>query len=218
LQSFLAHLKIKKTGFEFTTGDSYWFAYITALTVGLGDFYLQPEGLFVSDVFNWSSRLLGGFVVVSTFLGKVGDLISSFLPKRKETFCDYLQRTDAWGNIIDVPERTSLETLKYYVEAEEKTEVSEVSSCALVSDNDKFNSRHIQILLEKRHLLLRLLDDTQSELHQRLSKEKKSTEEGGLTLSELKQDEIIFENNLRQAQEIRSELESTQMKEQTKRI
>jgi hypothetical protein len=62
------------------------------------------------------------------------------------------------------------------------------------------------------------LDDTQSELHQRLSKEKKSTEEGGLTLSELKQDEIIFENNLRQAQEIRSELESTQMKEQTKRI
>ena len=41
-------------GFEATKADSYWFAYISTLTVGLGDFYLQPEGMFVSDVFSWS--------------------------------------------------------------------------------------------------------------------------------------------------------------------
>ena len=41
---------VQEPDFSHTVGDEYWFVYITLLTVGLGDFYLQPQGLFIANV------------------------------------------------------------------------------------------------------------------------------------------------------------------------
>mmetsp|Transcript_40958 Transcript_40958/g.98062 ORF Transcript_40958/g.98062 Transcript_40958/m.98062 type:complete len:151 (-) Transcript_40958:601-1053(-) len=58
-------------GFEVTMNESLWFAYISALTVGLGDFFLQPEVMFIEDVFIWSGIMLFGFVEITLVLNKV---------------------------------------------------------------------------------------------------------------------------------------------------
>jgi hypothetical protein len=42
-----------RADFYASNQDSWWFAYISTTTVGLGDFFLQPEVLFVDDVL-WS--------------------------------------------------------------------------------------------------------------------------------------------------------------------
>jgi hypothetical protein len=199
----------------------------------LGDFYLQPEGIFVSDVFGWSSRLLSGFVVVSMCLGKVGDLITSFLPKRTESFGDYLARTDRWGNVIDIPDRKSLETLQEFADAETEREAEamtamtrpratrapEPSSRSLMPAGESFNERHIEILLQKRQILVRLLDDTQRELQKRLEKDTAMTRGSTayhdlLTVLEMKYEETILERNLRHTRDLRSELETRRMEEE----
>jgi hypothetical protein len=83
--------------FDYTVSDSYWFSYISVLTVGLGDFFLQPQGMFISDVFQWTTLLLHGFVFISSFLGKFGDLLQKYFPSRGESLEHHLARTDLWG-------------------------------------------------------------------------------------------------------------------------
>ncbi|KAL3907566.1 MAG: hypothetical protein SGARI_003478 [Bacillariaceae sp.] len=165
-------------GYEVTKADSYWFAYISSLTVGLGDFYLQPEGMFVADVFSWSSAMLTGFVLVSTFLGKVGDLISSWLPEETESFGEYLKRTDLWsGKVIEPPQSNEINTLRELAVEEQGVKDGTIkvkgedlyTSTALAPDGKTFNEHKIEILKEKQDLLNKMLEDTQVEIEERIA-------------------------------------------------
>jgi hypothetical protein len=53
--------------------------------------------MFISDVFQWTTLLLHGFVFISSFLGKFGDLLTKYFPSRGESFEYHLARTDLWG-------------------------------------------------------------------------------------------------------------------------
>jgi hypothetical protein len=163
-------------GYEVTKGDSYWFAYISTLTVGLGDFYLQPEGMYVSDVFIWSSVMLTGFVLVGTFLGKVGDLVTSWMPEQSESFGEYLMRTDfRTGKVIDPPQSKDLKLLRELAEEQEGIDNGTIkvkgedlySSRTLAPDGKTFNEHKIKMLHEKKQLLTKLLQDTEMEMEQR---------------------------------------------------
>ena len=165
-------------GFEFTEADSYWFAYISTLTVGLGDFYLQPEGMFVADVFSWSSIMLSGFVLVSTFLGKIGDLVMSWMPAESESFGEYLKRTDfVTGKVIVPPESTELKDLREMVKEQEDIDDGKIkvkgedlyTSAALTPDGKTFNEKKIEMLKEKKEIVMKILEDTEAEMEHRIA-------------------------------------------------
>lgn len=164
--------------YEVTVADSYWFAYITTLTVGLGDYFLQPQGFYLIDVFRWAYRFLTGFVVVSTFLGKIADLVSSMFPQKGESLADHLARTDCRGNDtgLDVQQSKAVKTLQELVDDQQNENVAmsivgdEDDSLALGADGRPVNSQRTETLLQKRHLVLQLLERTESELEERIAK------------------------------------------------
>jgi len=51
--------------------DSYWFAYISTTTVGLGDYILLPDVLTTGDIVIWPLAFLIGFVFFAAFLEKI---------------------------------------------------------------------------------------------------------------------------------------------------
>lgn len=62
--------------------DALWFAFISTSTIGLGDYYLQPELIFASDTLKYSVLFLVGFVFLSTFFGKIAECLNLLLPKK----------------------------------------------------------------------------------------------------------------------------------------
>jgi len=228
-------------GYEVTKGDSYWFAYITTLTVGLGDFYLQSEGFFVSDVFSFASMFLAGFVLVSTFLGFVGELVMTFIPAKSESMEEYLARTDLQGNVIELRESKSLKVLKELLEEqndrrrqqqedEDGVVKSPKNKSALASgepvftsmtmapDGRPFNDHYIDILVQRRHLLIQLLQGTQQELDKRLDKGGKPETaywKGTFQLSDLEQEEAVLETYLQHTRMLRNQLEVSHVKQGT---
>lgn len=65
---------------EFPMNDAYWFAFISTTTVGFGDYYMQPEGLFVSDLLGLWGNFLVGFVLLSAFLTEISLLLGGWVP------------------------------------------------------------------------------------------------------------------------------------------
>jgi hypothetical protein len=61
---------------DFNFADGYWFAYISTTTVGLGDYYLDPEVLTSDDLIAWPLLFLVGFCFLSAFLGRLSELLS----------------------------------------------------------------------------------------------------------------------------------------------
>jgi len=183
---------------DYTPGDSYWFSYITLLTVGFGDFYVQPQGLFARDVIIWTTLLLYGFGILASFLDRFSNLIESWLPKRKEPFEYHLARTGILGTGINTPYSKSLDVLRELVEehfgeddpdgveehfgeddrdgradnplnARKRSSFSGRDDCALTSDGNNINLHRIKILTEKKTLLFKLLLENQSELEERMA-------------------------------------------------
>jgi hypothetical protein len=74
-------------------GDELWFAFISTSTIGLGDFYLQPEIIFSSDAMKYSVLFMIGFVFLSTFFGKIVETLSWLLPKQHNSLEQRLART-----------------------------------------------------------------------------------------------------------------------------
>jgi hypothetical protein len=80
--------------FEADARDSLWFAFISTSTIGLGDYFLQPELMFASDALKFSVYYLIGFVFLSTFLNKIGEFLSSMMPKRSNSLQARLKATN----------------------------------------------------------------------------------------------------------------------------
>ena len=79
---------------DFASGaDLYWFAYISTTTVGLGDFFLQPEVVFASDTVSFGVQFLVGFVFASTFFAKLGELVTGMVPNLGTRLPDQLKTT-----------------------------------------------------------------------------------------------------------------------------
>ena len=182
--------------FACTLGDSYWFSYITLFTIGLGDFYLQPQGIFPFYALLWSFLLLHGFGFMSSFLSKFSELAQSCFPQRAESLAYHLARTDLWGGGINIPISKSLEILKQLVEMDETPEYLDVESSTTIEafgsdgerrskhkygssfhgnerakapDGNTINYHRIRILIEKKNLLIKLLKDNQSEFEDRVN-------------------------------------------------
>jgi len=168
---------------------------------------LQPQVLFMADVFKWTLSLLHGFVFVTAFLGKFGELIQQYFPSRGESFESRLARTNLWGFGVQPPVSKSLEILKKLVEIEEEHQDTGIETTPTptdsnndndndnndISNGDNENHIHhkyrssfhgdanargldgntmnfyrIGTLIEKKNLLIQLLDDAQSELEDRV--------------------------------------------------
>lgn len=134
-----------------TRWDSVWFAYISTTTIGLGDFFLQPEVIFHEDVFRFSLLFLTGFVFLATLLGEVGKLLADLLPNTGEKLKRRVQRTNLLNREVNEEEsivsceisNTRLELLRDMVNQDE-------------SDGDE--SRSMSAILEEEELLNKLLE------------------------------------------------------------
>jgi len=80
--------------FDADVVDTMWFAFISTSTIGLGDYFLQPEVMFASDALTFSILFLIGFVLLSTFLKKLGDLLFAMLPKRQNSLKTRLKESN----------------------------------------------------------------------------------------------------------------------------
>lgn len=88
--------------------DSVWFAYLTTTTIGLGDFYYQPDYIFVADVFWLSLTCLLCFVFFATLIGQIVALFSGIFPDPVGKLRSRVERTN-WTN-AEVLEETTVET------------------------------------------------------------------------------------------------------------
>jgi Ion channel len=68
-------------------------AYISTTTIGLGDFYLEPEVITGRDLLSFPLVILIGFVFFSAFLGKIGELFAKTDELPGQTLQDRLAAT-----------------------------------------------------------------------------------------------------------------------------
>ena len=144
---------------QFTSGlddrmDSLWFSYISLLTVGLGDFYLEPEYMFFSDLFVWTCVFLIGFTFLSSFLGQMGELFKGVFPDGGEHMKERLRNTTIVG----------LRTIHF----KKKNEKALQNIVQLVDKMDDDNSQElvqrVTRIRQKKELLIHLIYQTQEEL------------------------------------------------------
>ena len=76
--------------FDFT--DAFWFAFLTSTTVGLGDFYVDPEVILVADLLWIPAVILVGFLFFSAFLTKMIDVLHMIRPPEKDLIDDMLDQ------------------------------------------------------------------------------------------------------------------------------
>lgn len=140
----------RQLGVAFTRSNSLWWSYISSTTVGLGDFFLAPEVIFVLDVFSWSIIFLLGFVFITTFLNKVRILLARFSSTTIELLQERLARTSPF----------SLSVLKY--KKRNKKALHDINT--LVDKMEEHGADIIDITLRKRQILIQLLCLTEVEL------------------------------------------------------
>lgn len=108
-----------------TPRDTMWFAFISTSTIGLGDYYLQPEVMFASDTLKFSITFLTGFVFLSTFFGKIVEWVGTVLPNRENSLETRLKKTRlllCWKNgrcLLFAPDRHQSEYQQQEDEDEE---------------------------------------------------------------------------------------------------
>jgi hypothetical protein len=172
--------------FEVTPSDSIWFAYISTSTIGLGDFYPQPELIFASDALKLSLIFLVGFVFLSTFFNKIVDFIQSMLPDRENSLEARLKATRfllCWpkvkglieeeeedtGPVLSPEEQAQIERiqgLKVFLDSKQSSASKEVDSSSRSEDSfhgasEEKEGNHtipdISNLLDQEELVLREL-------------------------------------------------------------
>lgn len=98
--------KRERVDIDLSFRDAYWFSFVSATTVGFGDFFLEHEAISGSDVVMFASLILIAFALLSSFLNKLAELISSLAKKGAQkdndgsevaTFEDILRETPICG-------------------------------------------------------------------------------------------------------------------------
>jgi hypothetical protein len=79
--------------------DAAWFAYLSTTTIGLGDYYFQPEVIFMGDAFTFAFLFLAAFVYYAAFLTRLSDFILGEFPDAGEIFRIRLEETSLLGII-----------------------------------------------------------------------------------------------------------------------
>jgi len=138
----------------FPTGDAYWFSYISLLTVGLGDFYLDSESFFYRDLLLWSFCFLVGFTLLSTFLGQLTDLIHNLLPDQGRTLKARLTNT----KVVRVKD------MQFKRQNEEGIEKLEKLVEVMDDDDLRFITQRLTRIRVKKNLLVHLLHQSQMEM------------------------------------------------------
>ncbi|KAL7557515.1 hypothetical protein ACA910_005269 [Epithemia clementina (nom. ined.)] len=91
----------------FSMKDGYWFAYISTTTVGLGDFFLEPEVIVGIDLLYFPLLILMGFTFLSAFLGKLSALVEGLLKGSKRSFvASILEHMDDRDKSLNVSSST----------------------------------------------------------------------------------------------------------------
>ena len=80
-----------RVGSDIRWEDAYWWAFISTTTIGLGDFYPTPALIFTSDLLMLTPGFLIGFVLLSSFLAELGNLLAQFRPDMSEELFKRLQ-------------------------------------------------------------------------------------------------------------------------------
>ena len=79
---------------EFAMNDAYWFAFVSTTTIGFGDYYLQPEGLFISDLLGLWGNFLMGFILLSAFLNELSQMLVGHIPNLVDDLQQNLKYAD----------------------------------------------------------------------------------------------------------------------------
>jgi hypothetical protein len=116
---------------EIAPSDSIWFAYISTSTIGLGDYYPQPELIFASDALKFSLTFLVGFVFLSTFFNKIIQFIQSLLPDRENSLESRLKATRfflCWPKVKGLIEEEEEEDTSPKLSPEEQAQVDRIEA------------------------------------------------------------------------------------------
>lgn len=137
----------------FTRNEALWFSYITSTTIGFGNLYLQPEVFFVADLFSWSLSFLIGFVFLTSFLGKIGDIGSKCFPDAAQQLQASLEGTNLVGFRVRVR--------KFQ---EHNRELLTGIEDLVGKMHHVDTSKAIEVAQRKKDLLDRLMDQTKHEI------------------------------------------------------
>ena len=143
--------------FDYDFWDSIWFAYISVTTIGLGDFYLQPEVIFLPELFIFTLFFLTGFVFLSTYLDSLAQWLGACLPDVGEKLAKRLSKHRKLkgedGEVIE--DRRSVDALHDLIESLPE------------------GKRSLELIKEENALLRKLLERNSKELSRLLKKNQK---------------------------------------------
>jgi hypothetical protein len=83
-----------------SANDATWFAYLSTTSIGLGDYYFEPEVIFMRDAFLFAFIFLGAFTFFAAFLTRLSTYILGEFPDAGEILKIRLEGTSILGNRI----------------------------------------------------------------------------------------------------------------------
>jgi hypothetical protein len=157
-----------RVDYDVSRRESFWFGFISSTTVGLGDYFLQPEVMFLEDVFRFALLFLTGFVFFSTFLSSLSEFLVTRCPgpSAGEKLEERLKRT----YLIRMDSRSSQEADG--VDAPETSKTVKVleglvargEDSSSTSGRDHRVTKNLSVLARGEELLRELLEQTREEM------------------------------------------------------
>ena len=135
--------------------DSVWFAYISTTTVGLGDLFLQPEMIFLEDLFAFSLLFLTGFVLLSTFLSEFADLLGGMFPHAGEKLKERVRKTSPSPLALEADSEEAKESVS------EKRQSIDILKKLV--DQGECDDRDLAMVIKEEELLKLLLEKKNAE-------------------------------------------------------